>query len=292
MNQNSKIKILITGSKGQLGLSFQKLAPVYPDLKFTFTDIDELDICDLNQLNAFIDNNNFDVIINCAAYTAVDKAETDEEMATLLNATAPSYLAQIANQKNIKLVHISTDFVFDGKKTTPYLESDEANPISVYGQTKRDGEKQLIEKTKNAVIFRTSWLYSEFGNNFVKTIQRLARERNSLKVVSDQIGSPTFATDLADALLNSIEKIMAITGIEIFHYSNEGEASWFNFAKEIVDKSNISCSVLPISSSEFPQQATRPAYSIMSKEKIKSQLQIEIPQWQESLKECINLLKA
>lgn len=290
MKAKDKLNILVTGSKGQLGLTFQKFARDYKNFNFTFTDIEELDITDFNQLKTFLNNHPFDAIINCAAYTAVDKAETEPKKAKLLNATAPGYLAELSSELNISLIHISTDFVFDGKKNGLYNETDSPSPLSIYGETKSEGENLILNKAKSGVIIRTSWLYSEFGRNFVKTIRRLAEEKDSINIVSDQVGTPTYASDLALAILNSLIQLLEIKGIEIFHYSNEGSASWYDFAKEIVSISHLNCKVNPIPSSEFPLPATRPTYSVMSKDKIKTHFNITIPLWAESLRTCIKLL--
>jgi dTDP-4-dehydrorhamnose reductase len=285
------MKVLITGSKGQLGLSIKKLAPEFPDYRFIYTDVEELDITKADDIRKFISDTNPEVIINCAAYTAVDKAEEDTEKAHLLNTTAPGYLAKAASEDNILLIHISTDFIFGGDRKTPYTEEDKAVPESVYAKTKADGEQEVVKNSKRAVIFRTSWLYSEFGHNFVKTILRLAEERQEINVVNDQIGTPTYATDLAETILRLLPELTKINqGTEILHFSNEGIASWYDFAKEIVQQSGLKCKVNPISTEQYPLPAKRPAYSVLDKSKIKSRYGIDIPDWREGLRRCLSIL--
>jgi dTDP-4-dehydrorhamnose reductase len=282
------MKVLITGSKGQLGMSIEKLSPEFPDYQFIYTDVEELDITKADDIRKFIAENKPEVIINCAAYTAVDKAEEEPEKAHLLNVTAPGLLAKAASENNILLIHISTDFIFGGDRKTPYKEEDKAVPESVYAKTKADGEQAVIKNSKRAVIFRTSWLYSEFGHNFAKTILRLAKERPEINVVDDQIGTPTYATDLAEIILNLLPELnKPPRGTEILHFSNEGIASWYDFAKEIVQQSGLKCKVNPISTEEYPLPAKRPAYSVLNKSKIKSKYGIEIPDWEESLGRCL-----
>ena len=281
------MNILITGANGQLGKSIQKHAPSYPNYSFTYTDFEDLDITNLEQVKKFLSAHQFDVLINCAAYTAVDKAEEEKDKAHLLNVTATEHLARLTNEFNIFLIHISTDFIFDGGKNLAYLEEDKPNPLSIYGKTKAKGEEEVIRNAENAAIIRTSWLYSEFGNNFMKTIIRLANERDSLNIVNDQIGTPTYAGDLAECILAILPKMTRIKGVEIFNYSNEGETSWFGFAKAIVDIKEIACSTHPISTNEYPLPATRPAHSVLNKEKIKSKFDITISPWEESLQKCL-----
>ena len=284
------MKILITGSNGQLGKSIQKISPQYTEYKFTFTDIDELDITDYGELETFLSTGRFDVVINCAAYTAVDKAEVEPKKAIVLNVTAPGYLAKLSRKFGFLLIHISTDFIFGGEKTNPYTEEDNPKPQSVYAKTKFDGENEVLRNAKSAVIFRTSWLYSEFGNNFVKTIIRLASERDVLNVVDDQIGTPTYATDLAKTILNLLPELIKAEGIHIYHYSNEGRASWYEFAKEIIKLYHLKCKVNPIETKDYPLPAKRPSYSLMDKSKIKSTFGIKIPAWEQSLKKCLSVL--
>ena len=284
------MKILVTGSDGQLGRSIQERSSDYPDFLFDFTDIGQLDITDKQALKHYIESIRPEVIIHCAAYTAVDKAEEEPEKAFSLNADAVEYLAQSALENKILLIHISTDFVFDGKSVKPYSEEDATQPLSIYGKSKLAGEQAILKHAPNAIIFRTSWLYSEYGHNFVKTILRLAAEKTEIKVVSDQVGTPTYAADLADAILKILKSNYRPAGVSIFHYSNEGIASWFDFAKEIVENKNLACAVLPVVTAEYPQPARRPGYSVMSKEKFKQNFGIAIPEWQESLKICLKHL--
>lgn len=282
------MKVLITGSKGQLGMSIKKLSPEFPDYQFIYTDVEELDIANAYDIHKFISETKPKVIINCAAYTAVDKAEEEPEKAHLLNVTAPGLLAKAASENNILLIHISTDFIFGGDRKTPYSEEDKAFPESVYAKTKADGEQEVIKNSKRAIIFRTSWLYSEFGHNFVKTILRIAKERPEINVVSDQTGTPTYATDLAETILRLLPELTKLPqGTEILHFSNEGTASWYGFAKEIVQQSGLKCKVNPISTEQYPLPAKRPAYSVLDKSKIKSRYGIEIPEWKESLRRCL-----
>ena len=284
------MNILTTGANGQLGKSIQKLAPSYPNYNFTFTDFEELDITNFEQLKKFLSAHQFDVLINCAAYTAVDKAEEDIEKAELLNVTATEHLARLTKEFNIYLIHISTDFIFDGRKDLPYTEDEMPNPLSIYGKTKADGKNKIIKNAGNSSIIRTSWLYSEFGNNFMKTIVRLANERGSLNIVDDQTGTPTYAGDLAKWTLDILPKTTQTKGVQIYHYSNEGEASWYGFAKAIVDIKEINCQINPIPTKDYPLPAKRPSYSVMNKEKIKLKFGIAIPKWEESLRKCLALV--
>ncbi len=284
------MKVLITGSNGQLGRSIQERSLLYPEFSFDFTDVDQLDITNKSALEFYLKTSKPDVIINCAAYTAVDKAEEEKEKAFLLNVTAVEYLSQISVEYGILLIHISTDFIFDGKSTKFYKEDNFAQPESVYGKSKLAGEKAIKDCGPNAIIIRTSWLYSEYGHNFVKTILRLASERSEIKVVSDQVGTPTYAGDLADAILKIIHSNYQPEGVQVFHYSNEGVASWYDFAKAIIEIDNLDCSVIPIPASKYTLPAKRPDYSVMSKEKFKQYFHLEIPEWKESLKVCLKNL--
>ena len=281
--------ILVTGVNGQLGSEIKELSSNYP-YTFYFTCKDDLDITNEKAIEEFIIKNHIIAIINCAAYTAVDKAESEIELADKINHQAVFHLASIAKEKNIKLIHISTDYVFDGTNYKPYIETDNTNPQSVYGQTKLDGEKvlQMINPT-NSIIIRTSWVYSDYGNNFVKTMLRLGRERESLGVIYDQIGSPTYAKDLAKAILDILPKVNN-TQTEIYNYSNEGVCSWYDFAKEIMRIVNLSCKVNPIETSQYPTPAQRPHYSLLNKSKIKNDYIIDIPYWKDSLDECLKTL--
>jgi len=280
-------KVLVTGSNGQLGNSIRKLSPLYPGLEFTHIDIDDLDITNEAALLEFIRAGRPAVIINCAAYTAVDKAEQEKDKAFLINADAVKNLAALSRDMGIFLIHISTDYVFDGKASKPYMESDQPNPVSVYAKSKHQGEVNVIESGCRAMIFRTSWLYSEYGSNFVKTIKRLASEREELKVVSDQIGTPTYAGDLAKVVLEIMSNYPVPDKPEIYHYSNEGIISWYEFAKAIIDENHLNCRVLPIPTTEYPTPAVRPKYSVLSTDKIKQKFGIQIPRWDASLKVCL-----
>ena len=282
--------ILVTGSNGQLGSELQALASQYSHFTFTFSDRSTLDLSSEDAIRAYFDDKNFDVIIHCAAYTAVDKAESDEEAAFAINHKAVETLAHIAKEKNIALIHISTDYVFDGSNFKPYVEDDPTNPQSVYGESKLASEEAMLSiNPANSIIIRTSWVYSSFGNNFVKTMLRLGRERDELGVIFDQVGTPTYAADLAAAILEIIPNVVNDT-VEIYHYSNEGVCSWYDFAKAIFELSGIECSVKPIETIAYPTPATRPHYSLLNKAKIKQTFALSIPYWRESLKSCLKLL--
>ena len=276
-----KKKILITGANGQLGNELQKIASIYPHLEFFPTDIDTLNLCNKEEVKSFLNKISPEYIVNCAAYTAVDKAEDEIEMCYQINRDAVRNLAETA-QKHTRIIHISTDYVFDGTAKTPLHESDRTNPQSVYGKSKLAGEEILMQIRPESIIIRTAWLYSSFGNNFVKTMIRLGKERDSINVVNDQIGTPTHAGDLAKAILDII-----VSGWSpgIYHYSNEGVCSWYEFALKIHELAGIPAGKLhPIPSSEYPTKAKRPMYSVLDKTKIKSTFQIVIPEWEESLK--------
>jgi dTDP-4-dehydrorhamnose reductase len=281
------MKILITGSKGQLGNELRELSGEFPQFNFLYTDVEELDITDLTKVDEFFAVNKPEVVINCAAYTAVDKAESDGTLAYLINATAVGILAKAAANNNALLVHISTDYVFDGNSFSPYQESDKTNPVSVYARTKFDGEQAVNIFSSKAIIIRTSWLYSAFGNNFVKTILKYGKERGLLNIVADQVGTPTYANDLARAILNIIPEAVNSPGVEIYHYSNEGVASWYDFAKAIIEFSGIECKINPIGTKDYPLPATRPLYSILCKTKFKEKFTLEIPYWRDSIKQCM-----
>lgn len=281
--------ILVTGGNGQLATCIKHIEErKYDNLNFIYADYLELDICDLNQVQAFFrSNEQIDYCINCAAYTAVDKAETDAEKAFEINALGAKNLALACSEKSTILIHISTDFVFDGEKSRPYTETDDPNPISVYGDTKLKGEIQVKQTLKDYFIIRTSWLYSEHGDNFMKTMLRLSKDRDELTVVSDQIGTPTYAGDLAEVILQIINKDSRDYGI--YHYSNEGVASWYEFAKFIFTESNIQMKLEPIKSINYPTLAARPMYSVFSKSKIKQTFNIMIPDWRDSLKKALKV---
>ena len=279
------MNILITGCNGQLGNEIQLLQAQYAQHTWFNTDVNELDITDKAAIERFVEANEIDGIVNCAAYTAVDKAESDPQLARKLNADAPAFLAEAVAKRGGWMVQVSTDYVFNGTKHTPYVETDEPCPNSVYGQTKLEGEQAVSKLCPNAMIIRTAWLYSEFGNNFVKTMIRLGREREQLGVIFDQVGTPTYAHDLATAIMTAIDK-----GIKpgVYHFSNEGVTSWYDFTKSIHRLSGINtCQVSPLHTAEYPTPACRPAYSVLDKTKIKAAYGIEIPHWEESLAKCI-----
>ncbi|MEI8203269.1 MAG: dTDP-4-dehydrorhamnose reductase [Bacteroidota bacterium] len=283
--------ILVCGSNGQLGSELKQLEDQFPQYDFIFTDVDELDITERESLFTNLEVIKPDIIINCAAYTAVDKAETDIENAFLINADAPFFLAEYANHNHALLVHISTDYVFDGLKTSPYNETDAVNPQTEYGKSKLQGDEFIMDVINpDGVIIRTSWLYSSTGNNFVKTILRIAKEKDEIKVVDDQIGCPTWAADLALAVMKIIEQREKISGTHLYLYSNEGICSWFEFAKKIVEYANIDCKVIPIPTKDYPLPAPRPAYSVMSKDKIIKNFGLKIPHWEDSLKQMLQQL--
>lgn len=284
-------RILITGSNGQLGSEFQCIAGNYQNHKFTFTDIEELDITDNEAVHSFFQENSFDFCVNCAGYTAVDQAEDEPEKAFLLNADAVENLAKICESNHIRFIHISTDYVFDGKAKHPYKEDDPVEPQSVYGFSKLKGEKAVLKYSSQAIIIRTAWLCSQFGKNFAKTMLRLGAEKPELRVVDDQIGSPTFAFDLAKAILEMIQKPQQPESNEIFHYSSMGNISWFIFAKEIMAMAGLDCKIIPVKTSEYPTKAKRPAYSVLDKSKIIHNYGIEIPEWKFSLLKLIESLK-
>ena len=279
------MNILITGGNGQLGNEIQLLQAQYAQHTWLNTDVNELDITDKAAIERFVEANEIDGIVNCAAYTAVDKAESDPQLARKLNADAPAFLAEAVAKRGGRMVQVSTDYVFDGTKHTPYVETDEPCPNSIYGQTKLEGEQAVSKLCPNAMIIRTAWLYSEFGNNFVKTMIRLGREREQLGVIFDQVGTPTYAHDLATAIMTAIDK-----GIKpgVYHFSNEGVTSWYDFTKSIHRLAGINtCQVSPLHTAEYPTPACRPAYSVLDKTKIKDAYGIEIPHWEESLAKCI-----
>ncbi len=281
--------VWVTGSKGQLGSEIQACQMNFPEYRFIFTDITAVDITDKEAVLHFMAQNPIDFIINCAAYTAVDKAETEKESAALINVSAVENLASVAELHHCKMVHISTDYVFDGMNYKPYTELDTTAPQSVYGITKLQGEQIMHNHPISAVIIRTSWLYSSFGNNFVKTILKIAKEKGALNVVCDQIGTPTYAADLAFVVLNMLAKIPD-NKIEIYHFSNEGVCSWYDFAKEIVNMADVTCKITPIPASAYSAPAPRPYYSVFDKTKIKQELPYEIAYWKDSLRKCMEQL--
>ena len=279
------MNILITGCNGQLGNEMQLLEAKNPQHTYFNTDVEELDITDRETVVAFVEHNQIDGIVNCAAYTAVDKAEENQELCDLLNRVAPGYLAEAIERRGGWLIQISTDYVFDGTNHTPYVETDPVCPNSVYGRTKLAGEEAAQQACPNTMIIRTAWLYSTFGNNFVKTMIRLGRERQELGVIFDQIGTPTYARDLAVAIFAAINQ-----GVKpgVYHFSNEGVISWYDFTKAIHRIAGINdCHVRPLHTSEYPTPAARPHYSVLDKTKIKQTYGLEIPYWEESLSECV-----
>ena len=296
------MRILVTGKNGQLGRSINKIVSTgngknnyQQDNEFTFVGREELNLSKKESIASYFDNNNFDVIINCGAYTAVDKAEEEQNLTNQVNHLAVKQLAGIAKEQKAKLIHISTDYVFDGIDSKPYKETDKTNPINIYGKTKLAGENALQEiMSTNAMIIRTSWVYSEYGNNFVKIMLRLGKERNEINVVSDQIGSPTYATDLADTILEIIKhkkfKDVGQTS-QIYHYSNEGGISWHEFAKEIFKIEKVDCEVNPITTQQYPTPAKRPRNTLMNKDKIIKVFNIKISNWKSSLNTCLTILK-
>lgn len=286
---DKKQNILVTGANGQLGSELRNLAATSGNLNFVFTDIAELDITDQDQICHTIESEDIDTVVNCAAFTAVDKAEDNLQLATKLNAEAPEKLARAINEKHGTMIHISTDYVFDGLNHSPYSEGDTPCPQSVYGKTKAEGEQRVMGACEKSIVIRTAWLYSPYGNNFVKTMMRLGREREELNVVFDQIGTPTYARDLAQTIVKIINTAQKTYGI--FHYTNEGATSWYDFAKAIHRAAGItSCKINPIRTSQYPTPAKRPAYSLLDKAKIKQTYNIRIPHWQDSLDECVATL--
>lgn len=285
--------ILVTGAYGQLGNEVRLLSANYPHYNFMFTDVDSLDICDKSMLLDFVQGNDIRYIINCAAYTAVDKAEDEPELCEKINTKAVKNLGEVAQAVNAGIIHVSTDYVFNGQGYLPYTEDMPTSPCSVYGKTKLKGEKALLKACENAIVVRTAWLYSPFGNNFVKTMRKLGAEREQLNVIFDQIGSPTFAEDLAAALLiivdQTIDRIHDKGGI--YHYSNEGVCSWYDFTLKIHQLSGITtCNVHPIETKDYPTKAARPHFSVLNKAKIKSTFGITVPHWESSLQRCIEQL--
>lgn len=294
------MRILVIGKNGQVGQSIQNLVNKtsnsnLSDYGFVFVGRDELDLSKASNIQAYFEKNKFDVVINCAAFTDVEKAEVDENDASLINHIAVKEVATIAKKNNMKLIHISTDFVFDGDKREPYIESDKTSPINIYGKTKLAGEFAAISIMKfNAIVLRSSWIYSEFGNNFVDTIIKNATFKGQLNIISDQFGTPTYANDLAQTIIDILNKDKfneREMPSEIYHYSNEGECTWFDFAKEIVDILQIDCNLSPITSDDYPQLAKRPKYSVLSKKKISEEFDLNINYWKDSLKSCLQNLK-
>ena len=285
------LNILVTGANGQLGNEMRLLGATSKN-NYIFTDVTELNITDKAAISAMVKEHRIQVIINCAAYTNVDKAEDDEATADLLNHTAARYLAEAAKEADAVLIHVSTDYVFHGDKNVPYTEDEPTSPLGVYGRTKLAGEQAIQQSGCRYLIFRTAWLYSSFGTNFVKTMRRLTSERDTLNVVFDQVGSPTFAGDLARAIFEVVEKEAYVGTEGIYHYSNEGVCSWYDFAVEISNLSHTRCDIRPCHSDEFPSKVTRPSYSVLDKTKLKKTFGIVVPHWKESLVKCIEQLNA
>ncbi|SNR14908.1 dTDP-4-dehydrorhamnose reductase [Tenacibaculum jejuense] len=284
------MNVLVTGSSGQLGSEIKVLSKkhIYRHV-FFFENTSGLDITDLSSVKDYFKQNDINAVINCAAYTAVDKAESEQELARKVNADGVRNLLEALNERG-RFIHISTDYVFNGESYIPYKETDKVDPLGTYGKTKREGEEYFLNSNTKGFIIRTSWVYSSFGNNFVKTMLRLGKDRESLGVIFDQIGSPTYARDLAKVCLTFLEQDTP-SKTEIYHYSNEGVASWYDFAKSIMEIANLKCNVKPIETKDYPTPAKRPNYSFLNKTKIKKDLNIEIPHWRDSLNECIKELE-
>ena len=288
------MNILVTGSNGQLGSEIKDVAASYKSFRFFFVDLPALDICNSSELDVFIAKNKIDTVINCAAYTAVDAAEENVVIAEQVNGAGVFNLVHALAKVKGKLIHISTDYVFNGNGFLPYQESDKTNPIGVYGKTKRNGELAVINGDIDGIVIRTSWLYSAYGTNFVKTMRRLGKERNKLDVIYDQLGTPTNASDLAKTCLDILAytKEMNInTKGNVYHYSNEGVVSWYDFARAIMDLGEVDCKIKPIETKDYPTLAKRPHYSVLNKSKIKKDFEIKIPFWRDSLAICISKLE-
>ncbi|MBK7288934.1 MAG: dTDP-4-dehydrorhamnose reductase [Chitinophagaceae bacterium] len=281
--------ILVTGANGQLGSELKKLSSAYSQYTFTFLTRDEFPLNDTVRIKDYLKSNQFDFLINCAAYTAVDKAESEKELAWQINATAVGVLAAACRDNIIKFLHISTDYVFDGTAKEPYKADDLTNPQTVYGASKLEGERLAMNENSDAIIIRTSWVYSSYGNNFVKTMLRLFQEKEQISVVNDQIGSPTYAADLAEVIMKMISSGQWYEGI--YHFSNEGVISWFDFAGAIKNLSGSSCKINPIPTSAYPTPAKRPAWSVLEKSKIQQHYGIQFRNWEESLRLCIEKIK-
>ena len=290
-----KPTILITGAAGQLGNEFRFLSFTNAQFRFLFSDVDTLDITKLNSVRNFFSKNSVQYVINCAAYTAVDKAEENVKFATKINVAGARNLAKICKENNAVLIQISTDYVYHNRQNIPLIETDVVSPKSVYAKTKLAGDKSVLKYNDASIVIRTSWLYGTFGNNFVKTMLRLGKEKTDLNVVFDQIGTPTYARDLARAILQILNKLEACEVARsdahgVWHYSNEGVTSWYDFAQAIFDFSDLTCRVHPIVSAQYPTPAARPPFSVLNKDKIKKVFGIHIPHWQNSLKECLKAL--
>ncbi len=289
MFENFVIQVAVSGSHGQLGRELARIAGDHPRIHFIFLNRSEFPLDDADKMKSWLDGHHIHFFINCAAYTAVDKAESEKEKAFAINAAAPGFIAGLLAEKKIPLMQISTDYVFDGTSSSPLAETAPTHPVNIYGASKLEGEKQVMQHNPFSIIIRTSWLYSSYGNNFVKTMIRLMSERSSIQVVKDQKGSPTYAGDLAGVMIKIIEKDYFKAGI--YHYSNEGETNWYEFANEIKKLTGSTCEILPLPSSEYPTPARRPAYSLLDKSKIKTDYDLNIPEWKTSLALCVDLLK-
>jgi len=284
-------KILVTGANGQLGWELSQLANKLPDYEFIFLDRTQLDLAKPASFEAILNQLTPDLIINTAAYTAVDKAETEKELANTINTIAVQTLASISKKNKIRLITYSTDYVFNGQSTTPYLPETKIDPINFYGQTKASGEQLALQEYPSTIIIRTSWVFSSHGNNFVKTMMRLMKERPELKIVGDQLGRPTYAKDLAMATIKMIDAINAGKMVQgIYHYANQGETTWYDFAVAIKANAGLTCNLVSISTKEFPTPAIRPCYSVLATDKIENELDLVIPSWEVSLKECMQIL--
>jgi len=287
-------KIIVTGANGQLGMELQQLASSYPAYEFIFTTRNEMPLDDLNSISQFISKHQPQYFINCAAHTAVDKAESEKELAFKINAEAPGIIAKACKENNVQLIHVSTDYVFNGNGTSPYKETDATDPVNLYGASKLEGEKSVMQNDPDAIIIRTAWVYSAFGKNFVKTMLRLMAEKEQINVVSDQSGTPTYAADLAEAILLIIANCqLSIDNWApgIYHFSNEGQITWYDFAVAIKELSGSACKVNPITTSQYPTPAKRPVYSVLDKSKIKNTFSIKGKDWKESLAVCIQKIK-
>jgi dTDP-4-dehydrorhamnose reductase len=287
------MKVLVTGGDGQLGNALKKLTGNYKDHIFKFIDISDLDLTDFSGLAGFLELQKPEILIHCAAYTAVDKAESETDRAMAVNAAVPGEIARLCSKTGIRLIHISTDYVFDGRSYIPYKETDPVNPISVYAKSKLEGESRILVQDVKGIIVRTSWLYSEYGQNFVKTILNKGKEAGKLRVVYDQVGGPTYAGDLAKAILDILPEIANTTSMQVYHFANEGVISWYDFANAILEISGIDCFLEPVETKEYPTPATRPSYSVFNKTKFKENFGITIPYWRTSLEKCIgNMVKS
>ena len=284
-------KILVTGANGQLGQSFQSLAEQFSNFEFIFTDLPEMDLCDIEKLQHYFKSNTIDFVVNCVAYTAVDRAEEEVEKAKEINAGVVNNLCELAKIHPFRLVHFSTDYVFDGSAATPYLEEDLTQPIGVYGKTKEAGEKLILNAGLDAWIIRTSWLFSPYGKNFVKTILSLLQNKNEIEVVADQTGSPTYAPDLAQFVLKAITQNPNFKGTTIYHFTNAGTTTWYDFALAIKKQINADCIINRVDSRYFTKQAPRPKYSVLNCEKIKKEFNLNPRRWESALKDCLNSIK-